>query len=137
MEAKAFLKFTRTAPQKVRLVTGLIAKKKVSAAIDQLSASTKKTAPIVLKVLKSAISNAKNNKKMDIDNLVVLEAFVDEGATLKRWRPRAFGRAAAIRKRTSKITVVVGDLKEKEEQSKKSGAPEGKDTVKEKKDSKK
>ena len=115
MEAKAYLKFTRISPKKVRLITSMIIKKKVNEAIDQLGVSTKKSAPIVLKVLKSAISNAKNEKKMNPDELIVSESFVNEGATLKRWRPRAFGRAAKIRKRTSKITIVVSDKSAKKE----------------------
>ncbi|OIO48167.1 MAG: 50S ribosomal protein L22 [Parcubacteria group bacterium CG1_02_41_12] len=115
MEAKAYLKFTRISPKKVRLITSMIIKKKVDEAIDQLVVSTKKSAPIVLKVLKSAISNAKNEKKMNTDELIVSESFVNEGATLKRWRPRAFGRAAKIRKRTSKITIVVSDKSDKKE----------------------
>ncbi|MBU2575507.1 50S ribosomal protein L22 [Patescibacteria group bacterium] len=109
MEAKAHLKFTRISPRKARLVVGMISGKKIDVARDQLSVSVKKSAPIVLKVLNSAIQNAEHNKKLKADDLIVSKAFVDEGATLKRWRPRAFGKAAPIRKRTSRITVVVSD----------------------------
>ncbi len=68
--------------------------------------------PIVEKVLKSAVANAEHNYEMDIDNLVVSEAYVNEGVTLKRFRPRAQGRASKINKRTSHITVVVSEKKE-------------------------
>jgi len=68
--------------------------------------------PIVEKVLKSAIANAEHKYEMNVEDLIVSEVFVDEGATLKRFRPRAQGRASAINKRTSHITVVVAEKKE-------------------------
>ena len=110
MIAKSQAKFTRMSPRKVRLVTGFIAGKDVKTAREQLTILDKKAGPIVLKVLNSAISNAKN-KKAEEKELYVSQAFVDEGPTLKRWRARAFGRAAQIRKRTSRITVFVSDEK--------------------------
>jgi large subunit ribosomal protein L22 len=92
---------------------------KVDAAQDQLKISTKKSAPVVLKVLNSAVANAKNNNKLAEDDLMVTQAYVDEGPTLKRWRPRAFGRASQIKKRTSHITIVVGSkIKPKAQKSK-------------------
>lgn len=111
MEVKAQAKLTRIAPKKVRLIVDFITGKSVSAVRDQLKVSTKKAAPIVLKILNSAVSNAKNNKKANEDDLIISKAFVDQGPTLKRWRARAFGRAAQIRKRTSKITIFVSDKK--------------------------
>lgn len=111
MEVKAQAKFTRISPRKVRLVAGMISGKKVNDAREQLIVSVKKSAPIVLKILNSAIQNAKFNKKLKEEDLIVSTAFVDAGPTLKRWRARAFGKAAQIRKRTSRITVVVSDEK--------------------------
>jgi large subunit ribosomal protein L22 len=109
MEVKAQAKFQRISPKKVRLVADVVRNMKVSEAQTQLGVSTKKAAPMVLKLLKSAIANAKNNNKLAEDSLFVTQSYVDEGPTLKRWKPRAFGRAAPIRKRTSHITIVVGD----------------------------
>ena len=140
MEAKAYLKFTRISSKKVRLVVDMISGKKIDVARDQLSFSTKKSAPIVLKVLNSAVQNAEYNKKLKADDLIVSKAFVDEGATLKRWRPRAFGKAAPIRKRTSSVTIIVSDGKDdlvSKNKVKKELKPEEKkkhkDTVKEEK----
>jgi len=140
MEAKAYLKFTRISSKKVRLVVDMISGKKIDVARDQLRFSTKKSAPIVLKVLNSAVQNAEYNKKLKADDLTVSKAFVDEGATLKRWRPRAFGKAAPIRKRTSSVTIIVSDGKDdlvSKNKVKKELKPEEKkkhkDTVKEEK----
>ncbi|GEL07463.1 50S ribosomal protein L22 [Salisediminibacterium halotolerans] len=112
MEAKAVAKQVRIAPRKVRLVVDLIRGKEVGEAVSILKHTTKKSSPVVEKVLNSAIANAEHNYEMEPDNLVVSQAYVDEGVTLKRFRPRAMGRASRINKRTSHITVV---LKEKEE----------------------
>jgi hypothetical protein len=84
----------------------------------------------VLKVLNSAVANAENNNKLKADDLVVTQAYVDEGPTLKRWRPRAFGRAAQIRKRTSHITIVVSDKAENKEEVKKDTRHKKQDTNK-------
>ncbi|OJI07587.1 50S ribosomal protein L22 [bacterium CG10_46_32] len=109
MEVKAQAKFQRISPRKVRLVVGLVRNKSISVARDQLSVLRKRSAITVLKVLESAIANAEHNHKMKLDNLVITQAYVDGGPTLKRWMPRAFGKASAIRKRTSHITIVVGE----------------------------
>ena len=77
-----------------------------------LTHTPKAASPVVEKVLKSAIANAEHNYEMDINNLVVAEAYVNEGPTLKRFRPRAMGRASQINKRTSHITIVVSEKKE-------------------------
>ena len=77
-----------------------------------LNLTPKAASPVVEKVLKSAIANAEHNYEMDVNNLVVSQAFVDEGPTLKRFRPRAMGRASQINKRTSHITIVVSEKKE-------------------------
>lgn len=105
----------RISPRKVRLVAGLIRGKKVSDAKNQLVFLTKRSAEPILKLLNSAIANAKHNAKLNEENLTVSEIFVNGGPVLKRYMPRAFGRASTILKRTSHITIV---LEEKEEKAK-------------------
>lgn len=110
MEAKAVAKTIRIAPRKVRMVLDLIRGKEVGEAISILKLTNKRTSPIVEKVLKSAVANAEHNYDMDIDSLYISEVFADEGPTLKRFRPRAQGRATKINKRTSHITVIVSEM---------------------------
>ncbi|MBA3926299.1 50S ribosomal protein L22 [Listeria sp. FSL L7-1582] len=110
--AKAVAKTVRIAPRKVRLVIDLVRGKQVGEAIAILKLTPKAASPVIEKVLKSAIANAEHNYDLDVNNLVISEAFVDEGPTLKRFRPRAMGRASAINKRTSHITVVVSEVEE-------------------------
>ncbi|CAM4047726.1 50S ribosomal protein L22 [Catellicoccus marimammalium] len=105
--AKATAKTVRVSPRKARLVIDLIRGKKVGEAISILKYTPNKAAGIIEKVLMSAVANAENNYDLDVENLVVTEAFVNEGPTMKRYRPRAKGSASAINKRTSHITVVV------------------------------
>ncbi|UTR12514.1 50S ribosomal protein L22 [Evansella sp. LMS18] len=112
MEAKAVAKQVRIAPRKVRLVVDLIRGKNVGEAISILRHTPKKASPVVEKLLNSAIANAEHNYEMEPDSLVVDKIFVDEGITLKRFRPRAMGRASRINKRTSHITVVLTEKKE-------------------------
>jgi len=112
MQAKAVAKSVRIAPRKVGLVIDLIRGKNVGEAIAILQHTQRGASPTIEKVLKSAIANAEHNYEMDTDNLVISEAYVNEGATLKRFRPRAQGRASSINKRTSHITVVVSEKKE-------------------------
>ncbi|AKP45529.1 MULTISPECIES: 50S ribosomal protein L22 [Bacillus] len=112
MQAKAVAKTVRIAPRKARLVVDLIRGKQVGEAVAILRLTPKAASPIVEKVLKSAVANAEHNYDMDVNNLVVSEAYVDEGPTLKRFRPRAMGRASQINKRTSHITIVVSEKKE-------------------------
>ena len=90
----------------------LIRGKQVGEAVAILRHTPKAASPVVEKVLNSAIANAEHNYEMDVNNLVVSEVFVDEGPTMKRFRPRAQGRASAINKRTSHITIVVSEKKE-------------------------
>lgn len=111
-QAKAVVKSVRIAPRKVRLVVDLIRGKDVGQAISILRHTQRGASPIVEKVLNSAIANAEHNYELDPDNLIVSEVYVGEGATLKRFRPRAQGRASSINKRTSHITVVVTEKKE-------------------------
>ena len=106
-EAKAILKTIRIAPRKVRLVLDLIRGKSAGEAIAILRYTPKASAPIIEKLVKSAMANAEHNYEMDIDNLYIAQAFADEGPTMKRFRPRAKGSASAIMKRTSHITIVV------------------------------
>ncbi|UOQ49451.1 MULTISPECIES: 50S ribosomal protein L22 [Gracilibacillus] len=112
MQAKAVAKSIRIAPRKVRLVIDLIRGKEVGEAIAILKHTQRGASPVVEKLLNSAIANAEHNYEMNTDNLVVSEAFVNEGVTLKRFRPRAQGRATQINKRTSHITVVLSEKKE-------------------------
>ncbi|HJL65893.1 MAG: 50S ribosomal protein L22 [Arenicellales bacterium] len=109
MQVKATTKYVRISPQKARLVVDQIRSSSVQQALELLQFSTKKAALPVRKTLESAIANAENNEGADIDELKVVRAFVDEGPTLKRWRARAKGRATQILKRTSHITIAVGD----------------------------
>jgi large subunit ribosomal protein L22 len=107
MEARARARFVRVSPRKARRVADLIRGKPAGEARRILSFSGLGAARPVEKVLNSAIANAEQNPGVISDNLVVARAYVDEGPTLHRWRPRALGRATRIRKRTSHITVVV------------------------------
>ncbi|MBM0067860.1 MULTISPECIES: 50S ribosomal protein L22 [Alkalicoccobacillus] len=112
MQAKAVAKQIRIAPRKVRLVIDLIRGKDVGEAVAILRHTPKAASPVVEKLLNSAIANAEHNYEMEPNNLVISEAFVDEGVTLKRFRPRAMGRASKINKRSSHITIVVTEKKE-------------------------
>ena len=111
-QAKAVAKTVRIAPRKARLVVDLIRGKQVGEAIAILKHTNRAASPIVEKLIYSAVTNAEHNSEMDTDSLIVSEVYVNEGVTLKRFRPRAQGRATAINKRTSHITVVVTEQKE-------------------------
>lgn len=111
-QAKAVARTVRIAPRKVRLVVDLIRGKQVGEAVAILRHTPKAASPVVEKVLKSAVANAEHNYELDVNSLYISEIYVDEGPTLKRYRPRAQGRASAINKRTSHITVVVSEKKE-------------------------
>ncbi|MBI1961181.1 MAG: 50S ribosomal protein L22 [Parcubacteria group bacterium] len=123
MEVKAQARFQRISPRKVRLVVGLLRNQTVQGARNQLSVLPKRASRTVQKVLESAVANAKHNFKMDADALVITRAYVDGGPALKRWMPRAFGRASQIMKRTSHITIVIGEKKAKKKAAAKSSAP--------------
>lgn len=110
MEVKAYAKSLRMSPRKVRLVVDLIRGQKVAAALAQLQFSPRAATLPISKLVKSAIANAKHNYDLAEDNLFIKSIFVDGGATLKRSMPRAQGRATPIRKRTSHITVILGEL---------------------------
>ena len=102
----------RTSARKLNLVAQSIVKLEVSKAVNQLKFSNKRISNIVLKVLNAAISNAENNKQLDIDNLFVKEAYVGKSLSMKRWRPRAKGRASPILKPFSRLTIILEEKKE-------------------------
>lgn len=110
MESKAVAKFIRISPRKVRLVMDEIRGKKVGEALNMLSFSPQKGAYLLKKLIDSAVANAESNSNIDVDNLYIKRLFADEGATLKRFRPRAMGRASKIRKRSSHLTVILDEL---------------------------
>ena len=110
----------RVSSLKLANVARSIVNLKASKAVNQLKFSQKRISINVLKVLNAAIANAENNKQLDIDNLFVKEAYVGKSLTMKRFRPRAKGRATSINKPFSKLTIVVEEkkIKEKEKESK-------------------
>lgn len=109
METRAVARYVRVSPQKARLVVDLIRGKDVAEAQQILEYSPKAAATIVSKVLMSALANAENNNGLTPEQLFVARVYVDEGPTLKRWRPRAYGRPTRIFKRTSHITVILDE----------------------------
>lgn len=106
-EAKAHARFVRIAPRKAQLVADLIRGKQVGEAIAILRHTPKAASPILEKLLNSAIANAEHNNQADVNKLVVSQVYANQGPTMKRFRPRAQGRASRINKRTSHITLVV------------------------------
>ena len=111
-EVRATAKYVRVAPRKARLVVDQIRNKSVEQALELLQFNNRTAAVPVAKVVNSAVANAENNHGMRGADLVIAKAYVDEGPTLKRFRPRAKGSASRINKRTSHITVVVAPRKE-------------------------
>lgn len=109
MEVRAISKYVRISPSKVRLVADLIRGKQVGDALTLLKFTPKKGSRLVSKTLRSAVANAENTKEIDVDNLFIKSILVDDGPRLKRWRPRAMGRATRIIKRSSHITVVLAE----------------------------
>lgn len=109
MEAKAVARFIRISPRKARQVIDLVRGKSVSEAYTILQFTPNKGAKIIEDVLKSAVANAEHNYDMNADALYVSQAYVDQGPSLKRFKPRAMGRADGIKKRTSHITVMVSE----------------------------
>lgn len=112
MEVKAHLKNLRISSRKVRLVVDLVREMKVGEARAQLKFTNKGPAEVLLKLLNSAVANAKNNFSLDEKKLYISKIIVNDGRILKRWRPRAMGRSARISKRTSNVTVVLEEEKE-------------------------
>ena len=102
----------RVSPLKLSFIAKSIVNMKVNSAINQLKFSEKRISKNVLKVLNAAIANAENNKQLDIDNLFIKEAYVGKSLVMKRFRPRAKGRASPIKKPFSRITIVLSEKKE-------------------------
>tara|TARA_B100000945_G_scaffold296715_1_gene275201 strand:+ start:366 stop:734 length:369 start_codon:yes stop_codon:yes gene_type:complete len=113
IKIKAINKNVRTSPRKLALVLNYIKGKKADLALRDLDFTRKKIAKDVSKTVKSAIANAENNHQSDIDNLFVKEAYVGKSLVMKRFRPRAKGRASPIKKPFSRITIVLEEKKEK------------------------
>jgi large subunit ribosomal protein L22 len=109
MEVKARLRFARISPRKARLVADRVRGKRSEEALNILSFTKKASAKILIKLLKSAIANATQKKTVDIDRLYVKQIMVDQGPTMKRFQPRALGRATTIRKRTSHINITLDE----------------------------
>ena len=109
MEASAKLKFARLSPQKTRLVVDMVRGKAVQEALNILKFSPQRPADVVAKLVRSAVANAEQKGVSDVDRLFVKAVFVDQGPVLKRFMPRAQGRATKIRKPTSHITVVLDE----------------------------
>ena len=110
----------RTSPLKLANIARSIVNKKADNAVNQLKFSNKRIANNVLKVLNAAIANAENNKQLDIDNLYIKEAFVGKSLSMKRFRPRAKGRAAPILKPYSSVTIILSEAKKMESHGTKS-----------------
>lgn len=111
-EAQAVVRRLRISPQKLNLVAAMIRGKKVDKALADLTFSRKRIAVDVKKALESAIANAENNHDLDVDNLVVAQAFVGKALVMKRWQPRARGRVGRIQKPFSNLTIVVREVEE-------------------------
>lgn len=109
MEARAVARYLRMSPRKVRLSVDLVRGKKAEEALNILAHTTKGGAKLVAKAIRSALANAQQNKAIDVDTLYVKTIFVNQGPTLKRFRARAMGRAARIRRRTCHLTVVLSE----------------------------
>ena len=111
-EAMAKLRMLRTSPQKLNLVAQMIRGKKVEKALTDLTFSNKRIAQDVKKCLQSAIANAENNHNLDVDGLIVAEAYVGKNLVMKRGRPRARGRFGALKKPFSELTIKVREIEE-------------------------
>lgn len=107
MESRAVARYLRVSPLKARQVADLVRGKDVKEALGILRYTNKKSSPLISKVVKSAVANAEHNYDMDSDALYISEIMINEGPTLKRMKPRAYGRADVRRHRTSHITVVL------------------------------
>jgi len=109
MEVRAISKYLRVSPSKARLVADLVRGKPVAEALTILKFTPKKSGRLITKTVRSAVANAENTNVMDVDTLFIKTILIDDGPRLKRWRPRAMGRATRIIKRMSHITVVLAE----------------------------
>lgn len=119
MEVKASVKHLRMSAQKVRLVLDVVRGMEVQTALDQLKFINKLATAPVEKLIKSAIASAENTYSLEKSNLMIAEIRADEGVTLKRWMPRAHGRATSIRKRACHISLVLKEIKDSGAKAKK------------------
>lgn len=117
MESRACAKYVRIAPRKSRLVIDMIRGKNAAESAVILQFSTREASKAVLKVLNSAVANAVQKGASGPENLLIEQAYVDEGPILKRWRPRAQGRASRINKRSSHITLILNEIEKTEDKS--------------------
>tara|TARA_Y100001970_G_C14065070_1_gene766227 strand:+ start:481 stop:855 length:375 start_codon:yes stop_codon:yes gene_type:complete len=118
LTVKAINKNVRCSPRKLSLLLNFIKGKNAELAVRDLEFSRKRIARDVIKTVKSAVSNAENNNQFDIDNLIIKEAYVGKSIVMKRFRPRAKGRASPIKKPYSRITIVLEEKKEIKDGSK-------------------
>jgi large subunit ribosomal protein L22 len=109
MEVKSQARFLRISPRKARLAVDAVRGKQVGVALNELRYSPHRSAKVLIKIVRSAVANAEQNPGIDVDTLYIKKAFVDVGPTLKRWTPRAMGRATKILKRSSHITVILDE----------------------------
>ena len=109
MEIKAIAKYIRVSPRKIRLLMQEVKGKKVEEALNILTFAPQRGGPILRKLVNSAVANASQNPDIDVDSLFIKHIFADEGPTLKRFRPRAMGRATRIRRRTSHLTIILDE----------------------------
>jgi large subunit ribosomal protein L22 len=110
MEVRATARYVRIPPQKIRLIMDEVRGRKVEEALRWLSFSPQKGARLLKKLVDSAVANAEANKEIDVDTLFIKKIFADDGPTLKRFRPRAMGRATRIKKRMSHLTVILDEI---------------------------
>lgn len=132
MQVSSTYRYAKISPFKAREVTRAIQGLPVSAALDVVAFSSKKAAALISKTLKSAIANAENNANLKVDGLVVKEAIVGEGPTMRRMMTRARGSGSTIRKRSSHIRIVLTDEIEIKKRERKSGKKKGGTTAKKK-----
>jgi len=109
MEVKAIAKYIQISPRKIGLLMRAIHGKKVDEALNLLNFAPQRGGPILRKLINSAVANAGQSPDIDVDRLFIKDIYADEGPTLRRFRPRAMGRATRIRKRSSHLTVVLGE----------------------------
>ena len=119
MSVTAKLSYLRIAPRKVRITADLVRRKSVEEAQTILNFTTKKAAPVLLKLLKQAVANAKTSSQLEEKNLYISKILINEGPKYKRWMPRARGMATPIQKRTSHVTIVLDEIVKKPKKAKK------------------
>jgi large subunit ribosomal protein L22 len=109
MEVRAIAKYIRISPRRVRLLMRAIEGKRVDEALNLLTFAPQKGGPLLRRLINSAVANADQSPDIDVDRLFIKNIYADEGPTLRRFRPRAMGRATRIRKRSSHLTVILGE----------------------------